>query len=792
MDNSQDESKVDRQAADLLGHVGEELRYCGYPEAELARWLVRVVCCLLADHLGFRPPDSFRSVLAATQADGSDVGSRVSELFGQLGSLAQFRTENGGIFVDEVPTAVGTRSMRSLLLECCSVDWAAVSPAVFGSIFLAAVDPAERRRLGAYYTSEQSVLLALEPLFLADLRRELTACRSVSELHSFGHALGAIKIIDPAMGCGNFLVVAYRELRRLELRALIRCRELSVDWHGRHAVGQVHLDQLYGIELDELPAQIAGVALRLAEHQADLAHSAEFGASSRIRAAPQLRIGNALELDWAQLLPPAECSYVVGNPPFRGKKIRTARQQADLTRVFAGWRSAGNLDYAAAWYLRTFEYLRGTTIRSALVATNSICQGEQVELLWPRLLGAGLTINFAHRTFDWPSQAGAAAVHVVIIGFSDAAGATTDKVIYDHPNRVGGLVELISAQSISPYLVDGQVAAVAKRRYPAGPVPTMRYGSMPNDDGRLLLTDAEAAKLRQRDPVAATFLRRLIGSHSYLHGADRWCLWVDESADPTVVGASPELRERAERVRAYRAGSSRPRTRASAAAPLRFAEVRQPTSPYLLVPRHTSQHRRYVPMAFFGPEYVAHDSTLTVEGADEYLFGVLSSDMFTTWLATVGGRIKSDFRLSAEVVYNTFPFPDPATWQRDEVSSAAADVLRIRGRYPAATLAQLYDPGAMPADLIAAHATLDQTVRRLFEPQQALVTELARQQVLLASYAAQAGTASSGGRRLSAGEQQGDQADQHQRQRRWAPPVLPQRGDAMAALPSGPKDTEQQ
>jgi hypothetical protein len=687
----EEEPQANIAAAELMGRVFDQLEGSGYPLHALTRWLVRLLFCLFADDTGIWQRALFHELVLSTRDDGRDVGSLINELYEILNTpepkrysrldetLAQFPYVNGGLFAEYLPTPAFTGSMRTLLLECCEFDWSAVSPAVFDSMFQAVLNTDERRQLGAHYTSEQSILKALEPLFLDELRRDLANCRNVNQLRGFCRRLGTIRIIDPAMGCGNFLVVAYRELCLLELDALIRIRELTRD-HQRQLIAellsQVDVDQFYGIEIEEFPACIAEVALYLVDHQANMALSREFGEylpRIPLKTAPHIHIGNALSADWRSFLPPEECSYVVGNPPFRGKKIRTAEQQADMAQVFAGWRSAGNLDYVAAWYVRTFEYIRGTSARAALVSTNSICQGEQVELLWPRWLDAGLTINFARRTFIWTSEArGRAAVHVVIVGFSDLPVATTTKMLYDHPKLDGGVVTTTAAKSINPYLVDAPILVVSKRQRPLARAPAMRFGSMPNDDSNLLLT-GERARERVADPVAASFLRRLIGSHTWLHGVERWCLWVDEHADPALIRSSPELARRAEKVREYREISARPATQALAAYPLRFGEVRQPTSRYLFVPRHRSQNRRYVPMDSFGPDDIAHDSTLTVEGADEYLFGVLSSDMFTSWLATVGGRIKSDFRLSAELVYNTFPFPDSTPEQRARVTVAAQE-----------------------------------------------------------------------------------------------------------------------
>lgn len=752
--NWAEEPKANVEAAELMGRVFDGLEQSGYPIHGLTRWLVRHLFCLFADHAGIWQRGIFHELVLGTREDGRDLGARLNELHEVLNTpeaerfstldeeLTRFPYVNGGLFAERLPIPSFTGSMRTLILESCAFNWSLVSPAVFGSMFQAVLSPDERRELGAHYTSEQSILKALTPLLLDDLQAELERCQSVNQLRAFCRKLGSIKILDPAMGCGNFLVVAYRELRRLELDALIRIRDRTGD-HQRELLAellsQVDVDQFYGIEIEEFPSRIAEVALYLVDHQANMALSREFGEYRPripLTASPHLRIDNATRLDWKTILPPEDCSYIVGNPPFRGKKARTAEQQADMALVFAGWRSFGNLDYVAAWYVKAFEYLRTTAIRAAFVSTNSICQGEQVELLWPRLFNAGLIINFAHRTFVWTSEArGRAAVHVVIIGFSDAQAATSTKMIYDHPRLDGGTVTAKVARSINAYLVDGPLDVVAKRRTPLGHVLTMRFGNMPNDDGNLLLTDGEAADLRRRDPIAASFVRRLIDSRNTLHGVNRWCLWVNEHADPAVVRSSPELRERAERVRAYREASDRPNTRALAKYPLRFAEVRQPTSRYLFVPRHSSQHRRYIPMAFFEADAIAHDSTLTVEGADNYLFGVLSSEMFTTWLATVGGRIKSDFRLSAEMVYNTFPFPEVNADQQRQVADAAGKVLDVRSHYPTASLADLYDVRATPTALTAAHAELDRAVRRLFQPRATLATELARQEELLARYA---------------------------------------------------------
>lgn len=386
--------------------------------------------------------------------------------------------------------------------------------------------------------------------------------------------------------------------------------------------------------------------------------------------------------------------------------------------------------------LRPRGRLNGGSTRAAFVATNSITQGEQVEPLWKPLLDAGLVINFAHRTFLWTSEArGKAAVHVVIIGFSDTSAAASRRVLIDYPTGREPVGNVSAAKTITPYLIDAEPVIVTSRRKPIGQVPEMAFGSMPNDNGNLLLTDDEAQLLCATDPVAAGFLRELISTNELLHGARRWCLWVPETTDPALIKQSTELTRRAKTVQAQRGNSNRSGTRKSAAFPLRFGEVRQPAQNYLCVPRHTAQTRDYVPMVFCSPSQIAHDSTMTITGADRFIFGVLSSDVFTTWLATVGGRIRADFRISAEVVYNNFPFPDVTPATRTRIADAAQGVLDARNQFPSSTLADLYDPTAMPGILASAHNKLDLLVRRQFKKgKHSLTTFMGRQEALMEAY----------------------------------------------------------
>jgi hypothetical protein len=752
----EEEPQANIAAAELMAELFDQMEESGYSPDDLARWLVRLLFCLFADDTGVWERGLFYDLISNTRPDARDVGGRVSELFEVLNTpeakryrtlddeLARFPYVNGQLFSQRLPIPSFSGGSRRTLLRCCSFDWAAVSPAVFGSMFQAVLEKDERRRLGAHYTSEQSILKAIEPLFLDALKADLERCKNSSQLERYQKRLGALRVLDPACGCGNFLVVSYRELRKLELECLKRLRSSSRNNQGQFLTGDispsiVDVDQFYGIEVEEFPARIAEVALYLVDHQANMELSREFGEylpRIPLRASPNLVTGNALRVEWNDLIPSAKCSYVVGNPPYRGKKIRSAEQQDDMSETFPGWKSAGLLDYVACWYKKTFDYIEGTEARAALVSTNSVCQGEQVSILWPALLDRGLDITFAHRTFEWMSEArGRAAVHVVVIGFRDGTGRRAEKkMLFDHPRLDSSSVVEMSTQAINPYLVPGQAEIVSKRRAVLADAPEMEFGSMPNDDGELLLDDDEAEALRSSDPVAAKYLRRLIGSKPMLHNVNRWCLWC-EDISPADVRSSEELRRRAERVKNYRASSNRAATKKLADYPLLFGERRQPEGTYLCVPRHSSQYREYVPMAFFGCDDIAHDSIMTIDNADQYIFGILSSNMFTTWLSTVGGRIKSDYRISAEIVYNNFPFPDASSAQRRKVEAEAERVLSIRRDHPDTPLADLYDQLAMPVDLKRAHRALDRTVQRLFQPRAHLVTELQRQEELFQKYA---------------------------------------------------------
>lgn len=717
-------------AARMMADLYERLAADGYTGHDASVFLTRLLFLLFGDDTGMWEKDLFTEyVQTRTSDDGSDVGGALAVLFQTLdreparrGShlddlLARFPYVNGALFSARIDIPAFDAAMREELLTCCRFDWGAISPAIFGSMFQAVKSREARRVLGEHYTTERNILRVIQPLFLDGLRAELEAARhSKIRLERLRKRLGAMRYLDPACGCGNFLVVAYREMRAVELDILRAQRDLS----GKQQLSidatldlQVSLDQFYGIEVEEWPARIAETAMFLVDHQANLALAAEFGlAPDRlpIRVAATIHHGNALRTSWQDLLPAGDDVLVFGNPPFIGSRMANEDQRADTDIIWAGNTRRGTLDYVTNWLRLSATYLAGTTGRAAFVATNSISQGEQPAVIWEELHAAGMNIDFAHRTFAWSSEApGAAAVHVVIVGFSAAKVA---RRLWSYPDlRAEG--HSVAATTINAYLIDGPDVIVRSTSRPltAG-VPKMLFGSMPRDGGHLAKISAEEAEhIREIDPVAARYLRQLIGSEEMLNGRTRYCLWL-LGADSHDLATSPVLRTRLAAVRAMREASKAPSTRAAAATPALFVQLAQPSTRYLAVPRVSSETRRYLPTAFYEPDVIASDALLTVATDDLAVFGAMSSRAFTLWNATVSGRMKSDPRVSAEITYNNYPWPEADSTGRRAITVAATTVLDVRTRYPTSSLADLYNPLSMPPDLVEAHRRLDTAVLR--------------------------------------------------------------------------------
>lgn len=721
------EEAVNIRAAEQLGRLHDQLKAIGYEGHKLEVLLVRLLFCLFAEDTSIFEKSQFRDYLELrTSPDGSDLGPHLTNLFQVLNTptnermrtldeqLAAFTYINGRLFAEQLPVAAFDRTMRETLLDGCALDWSQISPAIFGSLFQSIMDKGARRDLGGHYTRESNILKAIRPLFLDALEAELAAIgKNARRLAEFQKQLASIRILDPACGCGNFLVIAYRELRRLELEVLHRLYERGASSKALdvHALVYVDVDQFFGIEIEEFPAQIAQVALWLMDHQMNLRVSEEFGqyfARLPLTKSPNIVHNNALRIQWTSVIPAQQLSYIVGNPPYVGAKLMKPAQRADVATIFAGVKNAGLLDYVSCWYRRAAEFIAANpAVRCAYVSTKSITQGEQVGVLWPDLLARGISIHFAHRTFEWTSEApGKAAVHCVIIGFG--LGDPREKWLYEY-ETVRSDPHAVRASNINPYLVDASNILLLKRSAPICDVPKIGIGNKPIDDGNYLFTTEERDAFVTAEPAAGAYFRRWLGADEFLNGRDRWFLWLGE-CQPHDLRQMPEVLKRVEAVRAFRLASDSAPTQKLASTPTAFHVTNIPAGPYLLIPRHSSETRRYIPLGFIEPTVLTGDACLISSAATLYHFGVMSSEMHMAWVRTVCGRIKSDYRYSAKIVYNNFPWPTPTERHIAAIEGAARTVLSARAQFPTSTLADLYDPATMPPDLVKSHQALDRSV----------------------------------------------------------------------------------
>jgi hypothetical protein len=727
-----EQDPVNVKAAERMGKLHDKLKAIGYEGHELEVYLVRLLFCLFADDTSIFERRQFQDLIEQrTAKDGQDLAQWLTHLFEVLNTpgderltrldeqLAAFRYVNGNLFAEHLRTADFDQDMREILIECCALDWGRISPAIFGALFQSVMIPELRRNLGAHYTTEKNILKVIGPLFLDELRAEFERIkRQPKKLLEFHEHLAKLKFLDPACGCGNFLVIAYRELRLLELDILRvlhgKAKTLSLDVAQFNILCDV--DQFFGIEIEEFPAQISQTALWLMDHQMNMRVSEEFGnyfVRLPLKKSATIVHGNALQRDWREIVKPKELSYILGNPPFGGKQYQDNEQKADMARIFHDVRGAGVLDFVAPWYRKAADFMENNpAIKTAFVSTNSITQGEQVGILWPDLLRRGIKIHFAHRTFQWSSEArGKAAVHCVIIGF--ALHDTPNKRLFDYETPQAEAHE-IKVKNINPYLVDAGDIVVLRRSEPICSTATMRYGSKPADGGYLILTPEEKNTLLSIEPHAAPFIRTYIGSEELINNKQRYCLWLVDCA-PDVLRRMPSTLSRVEEVRQFRLASAKAPTRELASTPAVFSEMRQPSTDYLAVPEVSSENRAYIPIGFLPVSVIASNLLYTVENATVFHFGILSSAMHMAWVRSVCGRMKSDYRYSAGIVYNNFPWPQAQTdKQRQAIEQAAQAVLDARAKYPASSLADLYDPLTMPPELVKAHHRLDAAVDKAY------------------------------------------------------------------------------
>jgi len=744
---------VNLAATGLLAAFHDVLRANGYPDHDRRTLLTRVLFCLFADDAGVWPLGLFEDFLRLhTRPDGSDLGPQLAWLFQILDTppgrgnlpeeLTDFTYVNGGIFAERLSISQCDAAMRNALIACSRFKWTSISPAIFGSMFQNVMTDVERRNLGAHYTTERNIMRTIRPLFLDGLEADLAKADSRPQLRAFRDRLAGLTFFDPACGCGNFLLIAYREIRRLETECLVRLRDLESREQGRgrgSAQGQLSMDvsidskvgvgQFYGIEIEEFPCRIAETAMHLADHLANRQLSSALGAYYArfpIKDTAAIRNTSALRTDWDDVLPASRCDYLLGNPPFVGMAWMTAEQQAERNDAFDGLSirgsRTGRLDYVAAWYAKALDYLSDNEhARGAFVSTNSITQGEQARTLGPLLLANGFGIDFAHRTFSWTSEAkGVAHVHVVIVGFSRAAGSGR-KRLFDYPDIKGEPVET-SARNINIYLADAPDIVPGKRDRPLLPgLPLASKGSQPTDGGHLIVGPDDHDRVAA-DPVAAKYLRPYRQSKEMLHSLPRWCLWL-EGAPPGDLLASSELRFRLAGVRAARLNSPTTSVQEQASTPSLFTQRRQPSGAYLAMPEVSSGVRRYIPAVLYDNDVIAGNKLICWPDADMWLFGALQSRAFTLWVATVAGKLKSDYSIAPDLAYCTFPFPDPQGPGRTKIETAAQSVLDARAVHPQASLAELYHPLAMPDDLVDTHRALDRAVEQQLAPRRRLASD---------------------------------------------------------------------
>ncbi|MDR2969028.1 MAG: methylase [Tannerellaceae bacterium] len=747
-----EQDPVNIQAAELMGSLHDRLKSVGYEGHALEVYLVRLLFCLFADDTTIFNKNIFYDYLSRhTSEDSNNLASVLNEIFETLNTpedrrlkslpedLAAFPYVNGRLFEERLPLAHFDNRMRDILLACCTLNWGKISPAIFGSMFQSVMNPVERRNLGAHYTSERNILKLIKPLFLDELWREFEKCRHSENLLKKFHAkISSLRFLDPACGCGNFLVVTYRELRSLELEVLKVIRKVSGFENQRVTnIEQTVLcsvDQFFGIEYEEFPAQIAQVALWLMDHQMNMLVSEAFGeyfVRLPLRKSATIVHGDALEIAWEDVVPCEQLSYILGNPPFIGSKMMTQFQRDHVVREFDIVKGSGVMDYVSAWYVRAAKYIMGTNIKVAFVSTNSIVQGEQVGILWRLLLNKyGVKIHFAHRMFKWSNEArGKAAVYCVIIGF--AAFDTADKRIFEYEDIKGEANE-IRAKNINPYLVDAPDVIIQSRSNPLCNVPKMNFGNMPLDGGHLLLSDDKKKELLGKEPLAEEFMKPLISAREFLNNEKRWCLWL-VNATPAKLRQLPEVMKCVACVKEFRLASKAPSTQKFASTPTLFRDRNQPET-YILVPRHSSERRKYIPIGFFDRNNIAADSCMIIPDGTLYHFGILMSLMHMTWIKYVCGRLKSDYRYSKDIVYNNFPWPESSSdKQIGAIEAAAQKVLDARTKFLDSSLADLYDPLAMPPVLVKAHAELDRAVDAAYRPT-SFPSEGSRMEFLFALY----------------------------------------------------------
>lgn len=732
------ELEVSIQAGEIVGVLYDKIlaqyKDPSNPESQKAlnKLCVRLVFCLYAEDAGiFGSKNMFHDYMSRFSAN--DFRRALIELFQVLDTkpedrdpymdegLLAFPYVNGGMFAGEIEIPRINEEIRDLILQRASddFDWSLISPTIFGAVFESTLNPETRRAGGMHYTSIENIHKVIDPLFLNDLKAELADIKATSvaktkkdRAYAFQDKLAGLKFFDPACGSGNFLTESYTSLRRLENEAL------RIIYGSDRVIGEfadpikVSINQFYGIEINDFACSVAQTALWIAESQMMQATDEIVGYNLDplpLKTYTNIHEGNALRMDWNEVVPASELDYIMGNPPFIGYSMQTAEQKKDMMDLLLDskgkpFRLAGKIDYVSGWYYKASQMIAGRPIRVALVSTNSITQGEQVEGLWKDLYDMfNIHIDFAYRTFRWDSEASNMAhVHCVIIGFSSCPNSKP-RIIFDGKNA-------ITARNINCYLIDADDVFIGSNNKPvSNGVEEMINGNKAADGGFLIFDKDVADEIEKADPIAFKYVKPFIGAREFINGEPRYCLWL-KNASPADIRNSSVIKERVAGVQAFREASPKAATVKSAEFPTLFQQIRQPDTNFILIPRVSSEGRKYIPIGFLSPDHIVSDAIQFIPDATLFHFGVLTSGVHMAWTRVVCGRLKSDYRYSNDIVYNNFPWPTPSDAQKEKIEQAAQAILDARALYPESSLADLYDEMAMPPELRKAHRANDAAV----------------------------------------------------------------------------------
>lgn len=780
------------QAAELMGKLHDRLEDIGYTGHPLEVYLVRILFCLFAEDTTIFAKNQFQDFITyKTAEDGSDLASKIQELFQLLNTpeekrfknideqLADFPFVNGKLFEEILPMASFDSKMRKALLECCYLDWSKISPAIFGSMFQSVMNPKERRNLGAHYTSETNILKVIKPLFLDNLWKEFEKIKTNNfKLNEFHKKISQLKFLDPACGCGNFLIITYRELRLLEIEILRAINKTGTGFLDVREIILLNVDMMYGIEYEEFPARIAEVAMWLIDHQMNMLISQEFGqyfVRLPLHKAAKIIHGDALEIDWHTVLNPKNnydiiaedthifiveepmemyetlniktknlkihtvektnhsevFDYIMGNPPFIGSNIMSQAQRNQITSEFNNSQGSGVLDYVTGWYLKAAKYIQNTQTKVAFVSTNSVVQGEQAGILWGQMFNNfGIAIHFAHRTFKWSNEAkGNAAVYCVIIGFANFD--TNHKIIFDYEDIKGQAHELI-VKNINQYLIDAKTTFITKRVNPICNVPKILKGNYYAKSEGLIIEEDDLDFFIKNEPNAQKYIKKLIGADEFINNKNRYCLWLID-CPPNEMKNMPLVLDRLNRVKKDRLASKDKAMQKLAATPYLFRETNNPEN-YLVIPVVSSEKREYIPMGFKDKDTISTNGNLIMPNATLYHFGILTSAMHMAWVNVTCGRLKSDYRYSKDIVYNNFPWPENLTDKdKKNIEQKAQKILEVREKFSNSTLAALYEPLVMPKELLKAHQDLNKAVDNAYS-KQSFTTDAKRMEFLFDLY----------------------------------------------------------